>query len=70
MKAYQWIKSTKLLQDIIKDLITYNAIQLKYNQSRFKLNDLKIIYIDIHSRHNWTYDNPMRLMHHMPKLTH
>lgn len=49
---HDWIKPTELLQDITKNLITYNASQLQDNPIRFKQSNLKILYIDVLSRHN------------------
>lgn len=44
---------------------------LRYaKQSRFKQSDIKKLYVDTHSRYNWIYDDPIRLMHHRPKFTH
>lgn len=52
LEAFQWIDPFEILQDITKDLITYNANQSQDNKSCFKLSDLKTFYLDVYSRHN------------------
>ena len=58
-----------VLQDITMDLILSNATQLQDNQSHFKQSNLKTLSVDTHSRHNWTYDDPMRFLYRTPKFT-
>lgn len=59
-----------MIYDIAKDLIASNASQSQDNQSHFRQIYLRTPYKDDLVRHNWIYDNPIRLMHHRPKLTH
>lgn len=51
-------------------MILSNASQLQDNISRFKQSYLKTLYVEIHYKHNWIYDDSICLMHRRPKLIH
>ena len=70
VEASRWIKESDTIQDVIKSLIASNSSQSQDNKSLFKHRDLKTLYLDVHSRHNCVYDNPIRLMHHKSKRIH